>query len=183
MINQISQLHKEIEQMRHEFNVFKNLSETNMISKGKVEKEKLKVEDLPAEVKEYFSIIKSFKSLTGSKDYYMGKEISLFQKIGEHVDFSKRESEDAHHINKMIDDETNYDDKEYNILIGIEILLSENKIVEALNLIKWRKKILKLAQISGWNIASLISEKTLHKLGEKNIIKDILILIKNLLKN
>lgn len=53
---------------------------------------------------------------------------------------------------------------ELSILMGIEMFLGENKIEESLKLVRWRKKILKLMEVCGWEVANEISHKTMKKL-------------------
>ena len=53
---------------------------------------------------------------------------------------------------------------EIAILMGVEILLGENKVEEGLKLVRWRKKILKLMEVCGWDVATEISRKTMKKL-------------------
>jgi len=55
---------------------------------------------------------------------------------------------------------------EMKILIVLEYYLSNNRLVDAMRLIKWRKKIIKLAQMNGWDVASIIAERTINKLGK-----------------
>ena len=58
----------------------------------------------------------------------------------------------------------NCDQQEFSILCTVELLLSEGKIEEALRLIRWRKKLLKVAQMNGWDVATELARKTLFKL-------------------
>jgi hypothetical protein len=53
---------------------------------------------------------------------------------------------------------------EFKTLTAIEFLISENKILEAIKLIKWRKKIIKLAHLNGWDVAKIIAKNTIDKL-------------------
>ena len=57
---------------------------------------------------------------------------------------------------------------ELKILTAIELYLSSNRLVDAMKLIKWRKKIIKLAQMNGWDVASIIADRTISKLGNMN---------------
>lgn len=58
----------------------------------------------------------------------------------------------------------NCDQQEFSILCTVELLLSEGKIEEASRLIRWRKKILKVAKMNGWDIATELARQTLFKL-------------------
>ena len=65
----------------------------------------------------------------------------------------------------------NYDfgasEDELKILTAIEFLISENKILEAMKLIKWKKKIIRLAHLNGWDVAKIIAKNTMKNLGNK----------------
>jgi hypothetical protein len=56
------------------------------------------------------------------------------------------------------------DHQEFALLSTIEFLITENKTEEALKVIKWRKKILKISAMNGWKIAQEVSKRTLSKL-------------------
>jgi len=53
---------------------------------------------------------------------------------------------------------------EVGILMGVEMLLGENRIEETLKLVRWRKKIIKLMEVCGWEVANEISRQTMKKL-------------------
>lgn len=55
---------------------------------------------------------------------------------------------------------------EMKVLTLLELYLSENKLTDAMKLLKWRKKIIKLAHMNGWEVANLIAERTASKLGK-----------------
>jgi len=44
------------------------------------------------------------------------------------------------------------------------MLLGENRIEETLKLVRWRKKIIKLMEVCGWEVANEISRQTMKKL-------------------
>ena len=56
------------------------------------------------------------------------------------------------------------DQQEFSILSTIEFLLSENKFDEALKVIRWRKKILKVSAMNGWDVAQETANRTWNKL-------------------
>lgn len=64
----------------------------------------------------------------------------------------------------VLQEHSGCDQQEFSILCTIELLLSEGKTEEALRLIRWRKKILKVANSNGWNVASYLAKHTLFKL-------------------
>ena len=53
---------------------------------------------------------------------------------------------------------------EIAVLMGVEMLLGENKIEESLKLVRWRRKILKLIEVCGWEVGSEISRRTMKRL-------------------
>lgn len=63
------------------------------------------------------------------------------------------------------DDRQNPLDEEFKVLTLIELLLSENKVVEAMKVIKWRKKIIRIANMNGWDVARIVATNTFKKLG------------------
>ena len=69
-------------------------------------------------------------------------------------------------IEKYTDLSLGNSEDEIKIMIILEYYLSNNRLVDAMRLIKWRKKIIKLAQMNGWDVASIIAERTIHKLGK-----------------
>ena len=48
--------------------------------------------------------------------------------------------------------------------MGVEMLLGDNRIEESLKLVRWRKKIIKLIEVCGWEVANEISRKTVKRL-------------------
>ena len=56
------------------------------------------------------------------------------------------------------------DQQEYALLNTIDYLLSEDDLEEALRVIRWRKKILKISSMNGWEVAQEIAKKTINKL-------------------
>jgi hypothetical protein len=55
---------------------------------------------------------------------------------------------------------------EMKVLTVLEMYMTEDKLAEALRMIKWRKKIIKLAMMNGWGVAGMIAERTVGKLGK-----------------
>ena len=110
---------------------------------------------LPDNLENSLSLLYKFNDIINNKIHFQNPDKSNDE------GFSKLDET----IHLMFKKENEFEKIEGSILIGIELLLSENKIREALSLIKWRKKILKLAEICGWGIANKISEKTIKKLG------------------
>jgi RNase H-fold protein (predicted Holliday junction resolvase) len=56
------------------------------------------------------------------------------------------------------------DQQEFSVLATVEFLVSEGKSDEALKVIRWRKKILKIAALSGWDVARELARRTVFKL-------------------
>ena len=56
-------------------------------------------------------------------------------------------------------------DEEFKVLTLIELLLAENKVLEASKVIKWRKKIIRIANMNGWDVARIVATNTIKKLG------------------
>ncbi|OMJ95660.1 hypothetical protein SteCoe_907 [Stentor coeruleus] len=56
------------------------------------------------------------------------------------------------------------DEQEFSLLSTVEYLLSEDKFDEALKVIRWRKKVLKIAAMDGWEVAQELGKMTFHKL-------------------
>lgn len=56
------------------------------------------------------------------------------------------------------------DQQEFALLNTIEFLLSENNLEEALKVIRWRKKVLKISALNGWDVAEEVSKRTWEKL-------------------
>ena len=56
------------------------------------------------------------------------------------------------------------DQQEFSILSTVEFLLSEGKTDEALRVIRWRKKILKVGALNGWDAAREVARRTIYKL-------------------
>jgi len=46
----------------------------------------------------------------------------------------------------------------------LQFLIEDNKINDAVRLIKWRKQILKAAQLNGWQVANMLAKKTVRKM-------------------
>ena len=55
--------------------------------------------------------------------------------------------------------------QELQILNRLEYLISHKKCIEALKVLRWRKKICKIALMDGWEIADVISKKTVNELS------------------
>ena len=58
----------------------------------------------------------------------------------------------------------NKNSTEIAVLMGVEMLLGDNRIEESLKLVRWRKKIIKLIEVCGWEVANEISRKTVKRL-------------------
>lgn len=56
------------------------------------------------------------------------------------------------------------DQQEFAVLNTIETLMAENDLTQALRLIRWRKKVLKVAALSGWETARMVARRTVHNL-------------------
>ena len=56
-------------------------------------------------------------------------------------------------------------DEEFKVLTLIELLLAESKVLEAMKVIKWRKKIIRIANMNGWDVARIVATNTIKKLG------------------
>lgn len=110
---------------------------------------------LPDNLENSLSLLNKFNDVINNKIQFQNPDKSNDE------GFSKLDET----IHLMLKKENEFEKIEGSILIGIELLLSENKINEALSLIKWRKKVLKLAELCGWSIANKISDKTIKKLG------------------
>lgn len=65
------------------------------------------------------------------------------------------------------------DEQEFSLFSTIEFLLTEDKLEEALKVIRWRKKILKIAALNGWETAQELGKMTFHRLeiNSSDIIK------------
>lgn len=110
---------------------------------------------LPENLENSLSLLNKFNDIINNKIHFQNPDKSN--------DESSSKLDETLHL--MFKKENEFEKIEGSILIGIELLLSENKINEALALIKWRKKVLKLAEICGWNVANKICDKTIKKLG------------------
>ena len=56
------------------------------------------------------------------------------------------------------------DQQEFAVLNTIETLMDDNDLVQALRLIRWRKKVLKVAALSGWETARMVARRTVQSL-------------------
>ncbi|OMJ74131.1 hypothetical protein SteCoe_27019 [Stentor coeruleus] len=61
-------------------------------------------------------------------------------------------------------DHSSCDEQEFYLFGVIEFLITEDKLDEAMKVIKWRKKILKIAALNGWEIAQEVGRITFYKL-------------------
>lgn len=61
-------------------------------------------------------------------------------------------------------DHKSCDAQEFAVLSAIEYSISENRLEEAMKLLRWRKKILKIAGQSGWEVANEVAKSTLQRL-------------------
>ena len=62
--------------------------------------------------------------------------------------------------------------EELGLLSSVEFLLTENRIADALRAVRWRKKLLKVAALNGWEVAHTVARNTLSKLDvdERDLI-------------
>jgi hypothetical protein len=67
-------------------------------------------------------------------------------------------------LDKVFREHKSCDAQEFAVLSAIEFSISENRIEEALKLLRWRKQILKIAGQSGWEVANDIAKRTLQRL-------------------
>jgi pyruvate-formate lyase len=111
---------------------------------------------LPDNLQSSLTLINQFNDIINNKLNFRNPEKIISDESSSKLDET---------INLIHKKENEFEKIEESILMGIEFLLNENKIHEALELIKWRKKILKLAEICGWTIANKISNRTIKKLG------------------
>lgn len=84
-------------------------------------------------------------------------EKSLKSKLEKHQD-------NDYKLEEVFKEHNSCDHQEFAILSSMEYLLTENKAEDALRLLRWRKKILKLANMNGWEIAEDVARRTLQKL-------------------
>jgi hypothetical protein len=75
-----------------------------------------------------------------------------------------RKSDNDYKLDEIFKSHSSCDQQEFAILSSLEYWLQENKIEEALRLIIWRKKILKIAKMNGWAVAREIAKRTLSTL-------------------
>lgn len=75
-----------------------------------------------------------------------------------------RKSDNDYKLDEIFKSHSSCDQQEFAILSSLEYWLQENKIEEALRLIIWRKKILKIAKMNGWAVAREIAKRTLNTL-------------------
>ena len=61
---------------------------------------------------------------------------------------------------------------ELGLLSSVEFLLTENRVEDALKAVRWRKKLLKVAALNGWEVAHAVAKNTLSKLDidERDLI-------------
>ena len=76
-----------------------------------------------------------------------------------------RKSENDYKLDEVFKSHTSCDQQEYAILSSLEYWLNENRIDEALRLLIWRKKILKIAKMNGWGVAREIAKRTVATLS------------------
>mmetsp|Transcript_18615 Transcript_18615/g.18592 ORF Transcript_18615/g.18592 Transcript_18615/m.18592 type:complete len:453 (-) Transcript_18615:29-1387(-) len=75
-----------------------------------------------------------------------------------------RKQENDYKLEEVFKAHNSCDHQEFAVLSAMEFLLTENKVQDALKLLRWRKKILKLANMNGWEIAEDVAKRTLQKL-------------------
>ena len=73
-------------------------------------------------------------------------------------------TENNYKLDEVFKSHTSCDQQEFAILSSLEYWLNENRIDEALRLVTWRKKILKIAKMNGWSVAREIGKRTLNTL-------------------
>ena len=56
------------------------------------------------------------------------------------------------------------DQQEFAVLNAVETLMEENDVAQALRVIRWRKKVLKVAALSGWDTARQVARRTVQTL-------------------
>jgi hypothetical protein len=116
-------------------------------------------------------------------------EIGIFKKmenLESKISFLERKLEEKNKVEQMskpqnvigeirmnLDSNNAYANDEYSILSGIEYLLSNNNAVQCLKLIKWRKRIIEIANSSGWIVAKILASNTMKKfeVNENDIIE------------
>ena len=59
---------------------------------------------------------------------------------------------------------TGCDEQELGVLASIENFIKNNQVNMALKLVSWRKQIIKLAQLNGWEVANILAKKTIKTL-------------------
>lgn len=75
-----------------------------------------------------------------------------------------RKSDNDYKLDEIFKSHSSCDQQEFAVLSSLEYWLQENKIEEALRLVTWRKKILKIAKMNGWPVAREIAKRTLSTL-------------------
>lgn len=146
-------LENEMESLRSEIRLLKEANDKQPKKSGFLE--------VPKEFNKNMKWLSKFNEII--EDRISSKDTNkIIKELGKEIgslDFSEK-------ISSVMEDEKDRKGaiSEVSILNGIELLLSQNKIDEALKLVRWRRKVLKIIDICGYEVGSEISKTTLKKM-------------------
>ena len=101
------------------------------------------------------------EALNKLRDYIDSKFKQCMDAIAGAATTSKLQGTDMR-LQDVFKEHVSCDQQEFAVLNAVETLLTENELPKALKLLRWRKKVLKIAGISGWETARLIAKKTVE---------------------
>ena len=172
---QMSNLQKSLGEVAQGQDAFKySLNQT--IEKGLKKAEvKAQKEVAPAPVDEYLECFRKSGLTPEEFETCLGYVRQVNEVV--HVDEKSIESMTINPLTVKVDGKAEFakyeelslggSEDELKILTALEYYISNSKLLDATKLIKWRKKIIKLAQMNGWDVASIIAQRTLEKQGNE----------------
>lgn len=151
--NNYKALEKEIENLKNQIN--------SLQQQNKKEKE-IKTYPIP-EVENQLKFLSKFNEIIENRLVNQTSKNPLIE-----LENGNQEAQELGAEIKEIIDEQKNNKKGINenaILNAVEILIGQNKIEEALKLVRWRKNILRIINICGWEVGNEISKRTLKKMN------------------
>jgi len=168
MENQMLDLLKGLDNVKKGQKDFKQDVQKSVDEKIEASKKAIQKKDANEPKNEYFTLLKNSGITPKELETYLAhfKQMNQAAAKEQRKGSSEEKSATTKYGRELEDEHGNMgtSEDEIKVLGALEMNLSNNKLGDALKLIRWRKKVIKLAQMNGWEVASIIANKTIHKL-------------------